>query len=149
MCGIVGVIDPRLGDGLGATAEAMASRLIHRGPDAGGVWTDATLGLAFAQADQALESLLSEDLADGASLGRAAVGSREDKTMQMNDMILMSVDDHICEPADMFEKHISPKFKGREPRIVRTSAGVEAWEIEGVVRPGRVEPTHQGDVLVC
>ena len=56
--------------------------------------------------------------------------------MQMEDMILMSVDDHICEPADMFEKHISPKFKGREPRIVKSSTGVEAWEIEGHVRPG-------------
>src|SRR5690606_35103032 len=59
-----------------------------------------------------------------------------EEAMQMNDMILMSVDDHICEPADMFEKHISPKFKGREPKIMRTKSGVEAWEVEGVVRHG-------------
>ena len=49
--------------------------------------------------------------------------------MELNDMILVSVDDHICEPPDMFEKHISPKYKGREPKVVVTQYG-QAWEIE-------------------
>jgi predicted TIM-barrel fold metal-dependent hydrolase len=55
--------------------------------------------------------------------------------MNLEDMILVSVDDHVCEPEDMFEKHISPKFKGREPRVVRTKVG-QSWEVEGQVRPG-------------
>ena len=55
--------------------------------------------------------------------------------MNINDMILVSVDDHASEPEDMFRRHISPKFKGREPRVVRTPNG-QAWEVEGQVRPG-------------
>jgi predicted TIM-barrel fold metal-dependent hydrolase len=50
--------------------------------------------------------------------------------MELNDMILVSVDDHICEPPEMFEKHISPKYKGREPKVVSTELG-QAWVIEG------------------
>jgi predicted TIM-barrel fold metal-dependent hydrolase len=55
--------------------------------------------------------------------------------MHLDEMILVSVDDHACEPADMFKTHISPKFKGREPRVVRTPNG-QAWEVEGKVQPG-------------
>ena len=49
--------------------------------------------------------------------------------MELNDMILVSVDDHICEPPDMFEKHISPKYKGREPRVEQRS-GRDVWVFE-------------------
>lgn len=49
--------------------------------------------------------------------------------MNMDDMILVSVDDHVCEPADMFEKHISPKFKSRAPRVEVSEFG-QAWVIE-------------------
>ncbi len=50
MCGIAGVVDWRGGlpaDRLHALAEAMASRLRHRGPDAGGVWSDPEAGVAL------------------------------------------------------------------------------------------------------
>jgi asparagine synthase (glutamine-hydrolysing) len=50
MCGIAGVLDPDAStsaDRLGALASRMASSLEHRGPDAGGVWTDAEAGVAF------------------------------------------------------------------------------------------------------
>lgn len=50
MCGIAGILDPgrRLPPGsLGALAEAMAERIVHRGPDAGGAWADADAGIAL------------------------------------------------------------------------------------------------------
>jgi hypothetical protein len=72
----------------------------------------------------------------GARLPADRNDHRRANAMQLEDMILMSVDDHICEPADMFEKHISPKFKDRAPKIVRSKSGVEAWEIaDGRSRP--------------
>jgi hypothetical protein len=27
--------------------------------------------------------------------------------MEMNQMVLVSVDDHVCEPPDMFDRHVS------------------------------------------
>jgi len=55
--------------------------------------------------------------------------------MELQEMILVSVDDHVNEPADMFDKHISPKFKGREPKVVATPRG-RAWEVGGNVAAG-------------
>src|SRR3984957_19287603 len=50
MCGIAGLLDPNAStsaDRLGALASTMASSLEHRGPDAGGLWTDADAGVAL------------------------------------------------------------------------------------------------------
>ena len=49
MCGIAGVIerDVRSAAALEATAWKMVAPLVHRGPDAGGVWTDAEAGVAI------------------------------------------------------------------------------------------------------
>ena len=52
MCGIAGLFALRPGatgspDDLGARAEAMASALIHRGPDDGGLWCDREAGVAL------------------------------------------------------------------------------------------------------
>ena len=38
--------------------------------------------------------------------------------MRMDDMILVSIDDHMIEPPDMFKNHVPDKFK-------------ETWEFEG------------------
>ena len=48
----------------------------------------------------------------------------------LDDLILVSVDDHVNEPPDMFVRHIPEKFKGREPRVVQSEHG-QAWVIEG------------------
>ncbi|MGD9838234.1 MAG: asparagine synthase (glutamine-hydrolyzing) [Afipia sp.] len=50
MCGIAGFIDPRLasdGAGIVQRAHAMGAAIANRGPDASGIWTDDTLGLAL------------------------------------------------------------------------------------------------------
>ena len=51
--------------------------------------------------------------------------------MQMNDMILVSVDDHVCEPPDLFERHVPEKWRARAPRLLQKSDGTDAWYVEG------------------
>ena len=50
--------------------------------------------------------------------------------MEMEDMVLISTDDHLVEPADMFDDHTPAKYKGRYPRKERREDGVEVWRIE-------------------
>lgn len=49
MCGLTGFLDPRgfSGEAARATAETMARKIAHRGPDDWGIWTDADAGLAL------------------------------------------------------------------------------------------------------
>ena len=54
--------------------------------------------------------------------------------MQVEDMVLISVDDHIVEPPSMSEfirDHVPARFKDRAPRVVRRDDGSDAWLIEG------------------
>jgi predicted TIM-barrel fold metal-dependent hydrolase len=55
--------------------------------------------------------------------------------MRPEDLILISVDDHICEPADMFERHVPAKYRDKAPVVVEDKQGREQWWYEG--RPGR------------
>lgn len=55
--------------------------------------------------------------------------------MQMNDMILISVDDHIVEPPDAFAKHASAKFKDRMPKVVKGKGGEDLWQVEDIFFP--------------
>ncbi|HEV7525860.1 MAG TPA: amidohydrolase family protein [Acidimicrobiia bacterium] len=47
--------------------------------------------------------------------------------MRMDDMILVSVDDHIVEPPDLFERHLSAKYKDIAPRIEHMPNGTDVW----------------------
>ncbi|QKW35561.1 amidohydrolase family protein [Actinomadura sp. NAK00032] len=47
--------------------------------------------------------------------------------MHKDDLILISVDDHIAEPADMFEAHVPQKYRDRMPRVVLEPDGVQQW----------------------
>jgi hypothetical protein len=44
----------------------------------------------------------------------------------LEDLILVSVDDHICEPPDMFDAHLPVKFRELAPRVVDRD-GVQEW----------------------
>jgi len=44
-----------------------------------------------------------------------------------DDVILISVDDHIAEPADMFEAHVPRKYKDQAPRVVTEPDGTQQW----------------------
>ena len=47
--------------------------------------------------------------------------------MQANDLILVSVDDHICEPADMFEGHVPARYREQAPRVRDLPDGTQQW----------------------
>src|SRR5271156_3992752 len=44
---------------------------------------------------------------------------------------VISVDDHVVEPPDMFEGRIPAAMADRAPRIVETPEGHQVWEFEG------------------
>src|SRR5262249_56250005 len=47
--------------------------------------------------------------------------------MQIDDLILVSVDDHVVEPADLFERHLPERWRDRSPRVVRAPNGADVW----------------------
>ncbi len=51
--------------------------------------------------------------------------------MRLEDMIMISVDDHVVEPADMFERHAPAAYKDRCPRVRRKKDGSDVWTWEG------------------
>jgi predicted TIM-barrel fold metal-dependent hydrolase len=44
-----------------------------------------------------------------------------------DDVILISVDDHIAEPADMFDNHVPAKYKEFAPRVETDERGIQQW----------------------
>jgi predicted TIM-barrel fold metal-dependent hydrolase len=44
---------------------------------------------------------------------------------------VISVDDHLVEPADMFEGRLPAKLQPRAPKIIETKQGHEVWEFDG------------------
>ena len=81
-------------------------------------------------------------------------------SMTMNDMVLLSVDDHVIEPPDMFIGRMPARFKDHAPRVAKFANGDERWIVEGKpwagVGPAAVagrkreelgdEPTRYGEV---
>jgi predicted TIM-barrel fold metal-dependent hydrolase len=56
--------------------------------------------------------------------------------MNRDDMILVSVDDHIIEPPDMFVNHLPQRYKADSPRLVhREEDGTDVWTFRGTVIP--------------
>jgi predicted TIM-barrel fold metal-dependent hydrolase len=80
--------------------------------------------------------------------------------MPLEDLILVSVDDHVVEPPDLFARHLPAAWRSRAPRVERTSRGDDVWVFEGrklpniglnavVGRPPEeygVEPTSYGQM---
>ena len=51
--------------------------------------------------------------------------------MRLEEMVLVSVDDHVCEPADMWDQHLPAKWKPRAPRLVHREDDSDVWLFEG------------------
>jgi len=51
--------------------------------------------------------------------------------MTPEDMVCISVDDHVVEPPDMFEGRMPAALADRAPRIERTPDGSDVWMFEG------------------
>jgi predicted TIM-barrel fold metal-dependent hydrolase len=55
--------------------------------------------------------------------------------MRMEDLVLVSVDDHVVEPPDMFERHLSERWREEAPRLIRREDGSDAWLFQGKELP--------------
>jgi predicted TIM-barrel fold metal-dependent hydrolase len=55
--------------------------------------------------------------------------------MNKEDMILISVDDHIVEPPDMFKDHLPNKYLDDAPRLVHNPDGSDMWKFRDTVIP--------------
>jgi predicted TIM-barrel fold metal-dependent hydrolase len=51
--------------------------------------------------------------------------------MKLEDMVLVSIDDHSIEPPDMYKNHVAAKWLDQVPKVVRNSAGFDEWVFQG------------------
>lgn len=54
--------------------------------------------------------------------------------MQMNDMVIISTDDHICEPPDLFNNQLSGELLASAPKNKTDKNGNNYWEYQGHIR---------------
>jgi len=55
--------------------------------------------------------------------------------MNMEDLIIASIDDHISEPPDMFENHLPEDWKSKAPKLVTKKDGTDWWTYGDFVLP--------------
>ena len=55
--------------------------------------------------------------------------------MHADDLILVSVDDHLVEPPDMFEGRVPDRYRDVAPRVERRPDGSDVWSFNGAVIP--------------
>ena len=48
--------------------------------------------------------------------------------MRTEDMIIVSVDDHVVEPPDLFERHLPAKYRDLAPKVVHKDDGTDVWQ---------------------
>ena len=81
----------------------------------------------------------------GPRLGEASrsppAPEEETTAMQMDDMILVSIDDHMIEPPDMYENHVPAKWQDQAPKVVRNDAGRRRVGVPG---RGHLDPVRHG-----
>jgi len=51
----------------------------------------------------------------------------------VDDLILISVDDHLIEPPDLFVNHLDSKYLDRAPKLMRNDEGSDVWVFGKVV----------------
>ena len=50
--------------------------------------------------------------------------------MNLEDMILVSIDDHMIEPPNMYENHVPKKWLDEAPKVVHED-GIDRWVFQG------------------
>ena len=55
--------------------------------------------------------------------------------MKIDDMVLVSVDDHVVEPPGMFANHLPAKYADLAPKIIQDDDGNDVWFYEGAMLP--------------
>ena len=51
--------------------------------------------------------------------------------MELDELILVSVDDHVVEPPEMFAGRLPAKFADQFPVVTRRDDGTEIWRFDG------------------
>src|SRR4051812_43365488 len=67
---------------------------------------------------------------------RTGSGTRHESTLTpvsvtVNDLTLVSVDDHVVEPPDLFEGHLPDRWRDVAPRVVHKDDGTDVWSYDG------------------
>jgi predicted TIM-barrel fold metal-dependent hydrolase len=62
-------------------------------------------------------------------------GRDQDPVRRRRYHTLISVDDHLVEPPDLFMGRLPAKFRDRTPRVIETGDGAQAWLLDGNVLP--------------
>ena len=55
--------------------------------------------------------------------------------MQVEEMVCISVDDHVVEPPHLFEGRLPSRYADAAPRVVRTESGDDVWVFNGTQIP--------------
>ncbi|CAO5258692.1 amidohydrolase family protein [Frankia sp. AgKG'84/4] len=55
--------------------------------------------------------------------------------MKAEDMILVSVDDHLVEPPTVFEGRLPAKFADQAPKVIKLEDGSDVWTFNGSIIP--------------
>ena len=55
--------------------------------------------------------------------------------MDVNDLIMISVDDHVVEPPTMFDNHVPAAYRDRAPKVVTKPNGDDVWVFNGAEIP--------------
>jgi predicted TIM-barrel fold metal-dependent hydrolase len=55
--------------------------------------------------------------------------------MTMDEMILVSVDDHVVEPPDLFAQTLPAQWRSRAPKLIQNERGDDVWSFEGRILP--------------
>lgn len=120
MCGIAGLVSQKLSnDSLRATATAMAEAIVHRGPDAMGVWVEQEQKLAFSH-----RRLSIQDLSESGAQPMHSHGERY--TVAFNGEIYNFLE--IKQPLEA----AGFKFKGHSDTEVLLCA-IEQWGLEQTI----------------
>ncbi len=51
--------------------------------------------------------------------------------MRVEDMVMVSIDDHLIEPPDVFEKFMPEKYRDQAPQMVHQPDGTDRWVFQG------------------
>jgi hypothetical protein len=51
--------------------------------------------------------------------------------VRTDDLIMVSVDDHVIEPPGMFDGHLPPRYQDRAPELVHRADGTDFWHYDG------------------
>ena len=62
----------------------------------------------------------------------------------MSSYRIISSDNHVVEPPDLWTARIDSKFKGREPHVVRVDDGSEWWFTDGIRGQGMFSGAQAG-----